>query len=401
MDRAHNLILDLLLQGGFFYLMFYLLFLFYIFYILFKVILKNKKQSLILFLLISLISYNVALLSSFSVTETDILFYLILAFIFLSLNKNNNKIILSFSKLYYIIVFLIFILIYFSIVNSINAIKADYYFRLARQSFSKKNYVEMFNNYFEVFHYNNKPVIYKWFFANDTLFSMTEIQSNEALVYISSLIDTKKLNKNFDEKYAEATIYKVLGKNVNERYYEKSGKLFKELTSESSLLPDLYKSWGDVYYLSGDYEKATIIYNIAINLLPNLDNKYLNREHKGDIIKFQIEVYRMMATCYDKLKEKEESLSKYLEIIRLDPYQIYIYRKIADIYYAQGDIKTTINLNKRAYMLDDDNFGWPLAIAMLYDELGDDEESFKYVEKAINLSPGNKEVEMFINKLNK
>ena len=102
------------------------------------------------------------------------------------------------------------VVVCFSVVESIDTIKADYYFRLARNDFVNKDYSSMYNHYLDVLYYNDREIVYKWFFVNNALLSMSEIESKEALVYLSSLIDCKKSNKKFDEKYTEAIIYKIL-----------------------------------------------------------------------------------------------------------------------------------------------------------------------------------------------
>ncbi len=399
-DRAHNIFLDLMLQGGVFYLIVYLLFLFYIFYISLEMILENKNNDLLLFLFISLASYFIALLVSFEITETNILFWLIIAFIFLIQSKNSKKININFSKLYYIVFLLIIIIIYFYILESVNAVRADYYMRLTRKDLVSNDFPSMYNNYLDAIYYNDREVVYKWFFANDAMFSMSKIESKEALIYFSSLIDYDKKNKNFDEKYTEAMIYKILGKYVDEKYFIKSEELFGELINTSPLFPEIYKAWGGVYYLSGDFKKAITIYNITLSLLPDINNEYLNKEHRDGINLFKKDIYRLLASCHEGLGDNDNVLDNYLKIIKVDPYQIGVYKKIADIYYQLGDIDKAIWYNKRGFMLSPNDYMWPFSISVLYKERGNLEEAVKYANQALVLSLDNKDVIKFINELN-
>ena len=69
------------------------------------------------------------------------------------------------------------------------------------------------------------------------------------------------------------------------------------------------------------------------------------------------------------------------------------------IYIIQDDLDKAIWYNKRGYVRNPQDYAWPFAIALLYDEVENKAKALDYAQEALELVPDNKNVINFINKL--
>ena len=174
---------------------------------------------------------------------------------------------------------------------------------------------------------------------------------------------------------------------------------YKKIIKRSSFFPNSYLEWAKINVYKKDYKKAITINKIALSVLPDLNNPYLNLEHEEYVEKFVIEVYQNIAYCYMELKEYEEALNYYLKIIKLNSYKIEAYKSISDVCYLLKDIDKAIWYNKRGYMLNPNDYFWSFSIALLYEEKGDNKNALEYAKKALKLYPENESIKKLIEKL--
>jgi len=413
-DRAHNELLELLLAGG---ILLAAVYLWIILYIFIKGIgrlnkLEGQDKLLLFFLLISLFSYQFSLLSSFSVIETSVYFWLYLAIIFIMFNNYQSENLLDLTrvkKIYFPVWLSIFLfssigIVYFVIYCNINNIRADYYFRQARISFSKSDYSNMFNNYVLAMNLNNREEFYKWFFVNDSLESLDKVKHEDycksVLEYIQNNLKINKIsNNNYSDMMIQAKVLTLMGKYTDKKHFIEAEKIYQGLVKISPYMPDTYRSWGLMYLFADDYKKALTIYNIALSVLPDLDSRYLNKEHRNEINDYLVHIYQNMAYCCYKLDNTDSQRAYYQKIISLNPYRLDIYKSIANTYHQQGDLNQAIWYNKRGMMLSPTDYTWQLAIALLYQEQENEDKALEYAEKALELAPENKQVKKLIDDL--
>ncbi len=415
-DRAHNELLELLLAGGILLAGLYLWIILYIFIkgISYLNKLEGQDKWLLFFLLVSFFSYQFSLLSSFSVIETSVYFWLYLAIIFIMFNNYQSENLLDLTrvkKIYFPVWMSIFLfssigIVYFVVYYNINNVRADYYFRQARISFSKSDYSNMLNNYVLAMNLNSKEEFYPWFFVNDSLESLNKIKHEDyrksVLGYIQNNLKIDEMyNSNYSEMIRQAKVLTLMGKYTDKKHFTEAEKIYQGLVKISPYMPDTYKSWGLMYIYAENYKKALTIYNTALSMLPDLNNAYLNKEHRNEINEYIVHIYQNMAYCYYKLDNIDSQRAYYQKIINIDPYKLDIYKNIADTYYQQGDLSQAIWYNKRVYMLNPKDYNWPLAIALLYQERGDNVQALEYAEKALELAPGNEQIKKLRDDLQK
>ncbi len=414
-DRAHNIILDLALEGGIFLLLSYAIFLSVIFLSAASYLSErfNGKNDWLLFSLITgAAAYQFSLLFSFSVIETNIIFWAYIGVIIILLSDFKEIKILDFrkAKKIYFILFIYFAIlsaalaVYF-IIGNINNVRAEYYFRQAKEDYVRGNYPKMFKNYVLTLKLNNKQSYYYWSMVNDSARTFGKINSpayRASLAgYIQNNLEISKWSDNsYIELFIQAEFYTILGKYKNKKYFIDAKKAYEKIAAESPFMPDSYLSQGRMYYFAGEYKKSLDVYKTALSVLPDLSAPGLNRDHRDDINNFIIEVYGNMIQSYKKLNDINSQLVYYKKIIGINPYRLVVYRKIADIYFRKGDLNKAIWYNKRGYMLNPRDYTWPFSIALLYKERGNTNKALEYARKALNLAPDNGKIKEFIKTIN-
>ncbi len=304
-DRAHNLILDILLTSGIVGLAVFIYFIYWVFTNLIKALKDEKYRSLAAFLIWTLAVYLVALLFNFSVTVTNIYFWFIVALSFVMTGKSLFivKTDTKNSDLAQIILIIgaAILFLYGSLVE-IKRLEADYYFNEALNNTAKSEYFMAltFKDYLDVTHPNKAALNYynqelSLHFL-ERLPSITNRPSN--LVVNNYLVATEKIlpNKNFESKFVKAFILGFVGKRYD------SEVLFNSLTTLSPQLPKLYLAWGDMQLFNHDYKNAIINFEKASRLLPDPNTTYLGATQKNNLIfyKQQIDTRLIYAKSLNK-----------------------------------------------------------------------------------------------------
>ncbi len=413
-DRAHDELLDLLLIGGAVLAGAYLLIIILIFWRGVKYISKigqaNKKTDwLFLFILTGVFSYLAALLSSFPNTATNIYFWLYLAILLIILNQYQEEELINFKRIksiyFYILIYAVILISlgagYLIIYININSVRADYYFREARINMMRGDYFNMYNNYAKAMSLNNREEYYRWYFVDDSLNSLQEIESSEYRNYVINYAqDILKIDEGRQMKFfrllRQARVYTILSRFKDKSYFQDADKAYQELIKLSPFMPDSYKDWAEMQIFAGNYNKAISICSLVLDTLPETDVKQFNHDRKKEIDEFTISIYKDSAYCYLRLGNTKEAIDIYNKIISINPYKLDIYRILADTYYNKGDFDTAIWYNKRGEALDPNNYIWPYSLAILYKESGDKEKALEYAQNALILSPDNETIKEFI-----
>ena len=364
-DRVHNELLDITLSCGLLVLLSYLLLLGYIFVKGTQYYVKKarNRNSLMLYLLLGLFSYQVALLTSFSVIETNICFYLFLVVILVIINDFKAREVISIKKgnrqSYFIIplglVLLVFIISY-SLFFQIKELKADYYFREARLNFSKMNYQEMFNKYISAMRHNPSEEYYQWFFVSDALQSLTNINSENyrksVLTFMQTIVDKSIMkNRNYSRLFMQAKYYKMMGKYMDKSYFKLAAESYNGLININPFIPDAYLDWADMYIQAKDYQKAIIISQVALSVLPDINNPYLNDDHRPKIINYSLKIHDKIAYSYYMIEDYDNSIDHYKRIISANPYNPNAYRMLSLLYKLKADNEKATWFNNRRIML--------------------------------------------------
>jgi len=396
-DRAHNLFFDIILQFGIIGLLMIILFYGYIVALAIGYLENNKNKKnqfywLVVALLIILISYFVNNLFSFSTTVTYVYFYLILALLLIIIkNKNLKKIKtyqddlnlrLNYKLFFYLIIFVIGLnFIYY---HNINFWLADQYYMKAKKGEVSNDCPVILNNIEKTISLNPNSIFYQkeYIYYNLNCLESVEDMTKKAFL-IENVINKISLfsftKYDFYNKLQIADTYLVLGRIIDQKYYNLAEKYYQELIEINPYFSLAYKNLGKLKKEREETEKAINNFQKAIGVLPGLDNIYLNRQH-GEMIKKELfDLYKNLAEIYENKKNYQLARKYYLEIIKLNPYYLVFYKKIADTYYIENNLTDALKYIQRGYMLNTSDDTWITSMNIIYEKMGDDEKKAKKI----------------------
>lgn len=292
-DRAHNIILDILLTSGIIGLAFFIYFFRWLYLNLYRTFAKGKNKKLAAFLIWSLTAYLASLLFNFSVPVTNIYFWLIVS---LSLILSDEPLITfkteqkipELSRLILILAAAA-IFIYGSMVE-LGRLTADYYYSKAIIAADTSEYftVLVLNNYiFETEPDKTAISFYGQGLSLRLIENLPLVQDKSNISAIKgylALTNQFISDNNFENKFIKAFIFGILGNTQD------SEKLFTDLISLSPELPKLYLAWGDTLLFNKNYHGAKVKFEQARKLLPDINNPYINNEQKTRLDFYQIQI---------------------------------------------------------------------------------------------------------------
>ncbi len=289
-DRAHNLILDILLSVGILGLGFFIYFYYWVFKNL-RIASKDLSNNCLpYFLSWSLLLYLAALMFNFSVTVTSVYFWFYLALSIslvkqFSINYSEKK-----NKHFLLSLFLIISLLSFvglATLKEFRRLEANYYYQeFLKSSSASEDFVALvFKDYLddvwlsrtEADFYNRQTslvLISKLLEGNDPV--LRKALSDYLTIKVDSFF-----SNSFENKLVRAFSLAVAGKK-----YE-SFTLFEELSLTSKEMPKIFLAWGDSLMLSQNYSLAAEKFDQALKLLPDTNNYDLGAKQKNDIISYR------------------------------------------------------------------------------------------------------------------
>jgi tetratricopeptide (TPR) repeat protein len=286
----------------------------------------------------------------------------------------------------------------FAVLYNINLVRADKYYFESLKYDIEKNCEKAISHIEKARMIYNAVDYYDIFYINQLL-GCFEKENKNILV---SLDLSKNLNYNLISLLKVAYLKAMLGQIVNQDYNILSDKDIKKALDINKNFPLTYFIKAKISFLRNDYKETIKNADIAISLLPDTDNKYLNLEHKDELKTELVAINELKSSAFMSLGEYEGAIKSYEEIIKNKPLFSPVYKKIADIYYLKKDYKKTLYYLKRGMMLGNKDYSWPWAIAQIYKETGEKEKAIQYAELALKINKGdNKEIEEFIVDLKK
>jgi len=132
-----------------------------------------------------------------------------------------------------------------------------------------------------------------------------------------------------------------------------------------------------------------------------MDNPAFPDKHLQALKVELAKLYEMEAKNYLGIKKDDLAIEAYLNLLKVQPDRLAVYKSIADIYYSQNNIEKALWYNKKGYSLNPKDYSWPLAISLLLKEKGDYKEALIYTEQALKLAPDNADLRNTISDLKK
>lgn len=416
-DRAHNSILDILLEFGLLGLTTLLLFVGYITYSAGQWLLLNRENKgqkywLVVSLLTALAGYGLASLFSFPETVNSVYWYLVLALLWLAVSDSPSRHYWSLKKINHwsrcivlaaLILFLVFFVYYFGYKSYL----ADHYYRLSTQAQNNSDCQGMINYMNQAVDVYPVELFYKAQYilaANNCLAYMSD---KKTVVDITSnvidQIDSLSPKEFRYEVLLEiARAYSLFGYYVDEAYYDKAEQAYQKIFEVFPAVSSVYADYGRMKVWSKEYDRAIEIYQKGLDMSAplKLDNGQEAVYHE-DIKISQALFYQLIGDAYYSKNDLLRAKQAYMKSLEINPLFVDVYRKIADLYYLSGNLDEAINYNNKAYHLDNLNVKWPLNIAILYQELGDSVNAREYANLALQIDPGSKKAQDIINSLAK
>lgn len=422
-DRAHNLILDILLSGGIFGLLLFSL----LYYQFFSLIKNNFKKdgfkSLSLFLGLGAAAYLISLLFSFTIVSGEIYFWLFLAilssqslahdlaknnFFYDSINKmaelaDKTRITEIIAPLktktrrpvYFLAALALILITAYGINLEKRNLLADYYFNKLYYILAEYKYFDtiILSDYVRAEKPNRaNQLYYDQFLAmklSDFYPQINELAAKFIVKRELLRIDAELSENNYKNLLARAKIKGALGD------LENSEKYFSALKKISPAWTFIYSAEGKAYFDNKKYREAINTYETALLTLPKIDDPRLNNNnelHRQNVALYYQVFYKEIAASYFALKEYAAAETYYQKSYLLNPADFTLLKKIADTYYLRGDLNEAIKYNERGFSRSPQDYNWPLALAVLYREKNNRTEALEYLAAARRLAPDNQEL---------
>jgi len=402
-DKAHNLVLDIILASGFVGLVLFTIFYYYFFRLAKENIGQHKMANLSLALALGAAAYLFSLLFSFTIVTGEIYFWLFLALLAVinvtgkgpslsaieSIIKSKLDPITA-GTIKWLIFFLVFICVSWGINFEFRNLTADHYFDKLYYALNQEQYLTAFVLEEYITQERANPVNQEYYlrFLGDKLSDFYP-DLKELSVKKISQAQLENLNKRipasgYENIYVKAKINSILGN------YRQAEKYFREIFSLTPYWPKTYIDFGRSLVREGRFSEAVISYQLAASNLPELNDSRLNDPHRKVLNLYRKIIFIELGDIYFYLKNYSEAEKNYQLAYIADVRDFTLFKKIADTYYRRGDFKKALEYNERGARRSPLDFNWFLSVSTLYKEMGDEEASLNYFNQALKLAPEEK-----------
>lgn len=409
-DRAHNFILDILLQFGLLGLTIFSLFVGFITIQLLKVTWnESNKQNywLGVSILSALSIYAINNLFSFSLVSMNVVFYALLGLAWLVGNKYRYS---TISVDFFqptsrwiltgaISIFLITLLYGYNF----RPLMADYYFFKAKKAEARGDCQSILYNmektidWYPVSHFYAR--IFISFGTNCfSEFSSEKDKKNLAEILLDHVKTLDPRERQFYTLVDFSRLYSILSNFIDQKYYDDAKKNYEEILSINPWMAFVYSDYGRLELWHKNYPQAITIFTRGIEALPSIEPQEA-QFRRSDIVIELSNLYTQIAITLYNQKKFAESVDWYKKALEVYPYQIAAIKNLADHYYQTGNISESIRYNKSGFVLDYENSVWPLGLAHLYKEKGDFSTALYYANQALERSPDDVSIKNLVKEL--
>lgn len=406
-DRAHNLVLDILLSVGFYGLILFVI-LYYFFWKLFKNNLRrNHQPALSLALAGGAAAYLFSLLFSFTVVAGEIYFWLFLALLVAinyeaggspkKENLNISAVAGTNSRKIWLLVkvalaLALSVLVVWRVAAAGRSLAADYYFNEIYYTLAKSEYFTalVLDSYLQ----EQKPnpinrEFYDYFWGDkisEFYPSIAELVPKQAVARKLTEVEKSLPDTSYKNLLAKAKINDVLG------HYQLAQLYLDRVIAITPHWPLVYMEQGKLAANEHDSKTAIVAYNLALLNLPAESDSRLNDQHRALIQKYKYFIYYRLGNIYES-DQDYAAAAKYFQLAyRSDSSDLALLKKIADTFYHRGNLVKAREYTRRGLARNPQDYKWSVALASLYYESGDKVSALEYLDQALALAPDNQEL---------
>lgn len=402
-DKAHNLVLDILLQVGFIGLLLFAVFYYYYFRLGIKNIKMSRDRYLLWALVLGLAAYLISLLFSFSLVAGEVYLWFYLALIAVSDFFNQSGYLLApladdnqgasikvrraRRPLKIVLALLLGILVFWGLEREAQIISRDHDFNNLYISLARQDYGEALSVAEKIRQERTSPNnrdFYNRFWGEslgDIYPRITEEKTRQLAFRELSLVGEALSGNGYENQLVKGKIYNTLGE------YELAIKYFNQVVVSAPHWPKIYFLNGQNYYSLENPVAALLNYQLALLNSPLTEDSRLNERHRQAVAYFRYLVYQEMGDIYFSGSQQAQALKYYKLAYQDYPQDFTMLKKIADIYYLQGDLETAIKYNLHGLDRNPNDYHWLEALAVLNFESGNKEQALEYLRQAIILAP--------------
>lgn len=303
----------------------------------------------------------------------------------LKINQKNKKIILI------IIISLFFIFCFWQF--NLRIILADRFFYQALKERNQLNWQGFLENYKKILIINSKEPYYQSRFALDLLMGLEFYPNNESKIKVLELATNglnriESMDQIFEIKlYFSRILLTKAALTQESSDFVLARQAIQDTVALSPQMAELYQLWCQLEIQQRNYSEALVQCGKAFDLYPSLSHPGMNEDHRRMVKSEMAELYEKFGQIYFEQKKYFKAEQMYQQALKLTGRnRPNLWKKIGDIYYLQGDIKTALKKNLHGYALNPQDSNWPLAISLLYQEKGDEENYLKYYQRYLELN---------------
>jgi O-antigen ligase len=358
---------------------------------------RGEEEPVLIAALAALAGYLVSNFFSFSLIVDQIYLYIILAIIIYGASRRSSSIIQPSNNLIvqltsrrgdhpwpllvkggggFIILILLFIiganLVYF---YNIKLWLADHYFVRVIQSENSNDCSLPLDDVSRSLNLTPDTFYYQKNFFSYGMNCFSQLSAQDKALFPAQLLfyiqEMEKNNLDFFNRLAIARGQAFLGEKINSGFYDVAEKDYENLVKQSPYITLTYQDWSEMEIKRKNYDQAIKILNQGISITPSPDNPHLNDDHRKSIKNELNNFYNKLGDVYLEKKVWPTARAYFNQALKINPYQVLLYKKIANTYYAEKNLDQAIQYTKRGAMLSPNDPAWPQALLLLNNEKSD------------------------------
>lgn len=365
-DRAHNIILDILLEHGLVGLLSLGLLPIVALIILLKKYKTFLKEERVVFLLLLsiILAYFGANLFSFPMTGYTVLYYGVIGLILGWGSQGRMEISLSkFTKYFQVtlLILITFIFIFCYYIFSWRYFVADRYYIKAKTGIANRdclmaldNIEDVVGNYNWIAKYNEE---YLLMYVN--CLSLIGEKEKE-VAYDNLLLGLKYMPEDQFNHYNNLTnvarTYTVLGLDThNTKFLSIADGYYQKLITLGPEISAVYYDYGRMLLWSKQYNRAIEILNKGLLVTPEINAKYLNSEHAGGVKIIRGNMFLTLCQAYLEKNDFKNALNNCQKSVELNSNDALVHFSLAKIYKENGNKIKAVEEAKKAQKINAEN----------------------------------------------